>query len=138
MADLNQVVLIGRLTKDVELKKTSSGTSWISFDLAVDNPTRKVNDKEVKSTSFISCLAYGATAEVVSKYCHKGDRIGVSGRLNQRKWENKNKDTVYSTEVVCNNIQFLTPKASSSSPKDAREKGEKHEGIDPNDSSLPF
>jgi len=105
-SDLNKVFLVGRLTKSPEFRHTNGGTAVVNFSVAV-NYTYTVGGEKKESVSFIRCLAWAGMADVMAKYCNKGDRIGIDGRLQQRSWENeKGKQSV--TEVIVENFQFLT------------------------------
>lgn len=110
---INRVVLVGRLTKDVELRRTPSGAAVASFTLAVDNPTFGANHE--KSSSFISCTAWNGTAEILGKYCKKGSQLGVDGRLQTRSYDRKDGTKVYVTEVIVENITLCGSKSTSSS-----------------------
>ena len=105
---INNVVLVGRLTRDPELKTTNSGTSVCSFTVAVDN--RQKNSDGTKSTSFIPCTAFQQAADNMSKFLKKGSLVGIVGRLNQRSYQNKDNVKVTVIEVLCDSVQFLEPK----------------------------
>ena len=111
---LNHIVLMGRLTRDPELRHTGSGTAVASFTIAVD---RDFADKQSgeKETDFIECVAWRQTGEFVSKYFTKGRMIVVSGRLQVRKWKNKEGENRYSTEVVADSCYFGDSKREESS-----------------------
>ncbi|MFA6829660.1 MAG: single-stranded DNA-binding protein [Bacilli bacterium] len=139
MAGLNRVVLVGRIVRDPELRKTNSGISLTSFTIAVDNPGKE------KSTSFIPCTCWNKTAEIVAKYCVKGSLVGVDGRLSQRNYEDKNGQKRSVVEVVGESVQFLEKKGAST--EDASQPDDNgsssispatHEGIDGADDDLPF
>ncbi len=102
---INRVVLVGRLTRDPELRKTTSGTSVCSFTVALDN--RQKNPDGSKSTSFIPCSAFGTTAESTSKFARKGMLVGVEGRLNQRSFVRQDGSKGSVIEVICDSVQFL-------------------------------
>lgn len=104
---MNRVVLVGRVTKDLELKRTTSGMSVVSFSLAIDN---RVKNGAEKTTSFIPVTAWNQTAENVSKYVGKGSLIGVDGRLNQRSYTANDGHRVSVTEVIAESITFLERK----------------------------
>lgn len=99
---LNKIVLMGRFTKDAELRSTASGKSVASFTLAVDRDFKPNGEKE---TDFINCVAWGSTAEFVSKYFNKGSMAAVEGRLQIRPYETENGKRT-AAEVVINNIYF--------------------------------
>lgn len=100
---MNNVSLIGRLTKDVEERRTQSGTPVASFTLAVDR--RKKED----GADFINCIAWDKAAETIAKYVHKGDLFGVTGYIQTRNYE-KDGRMNYFTEVVTTSFQFLERK----------------------------
>ena len=102
---INRVVLVGRLTRDPELRKTTSGTAVCSFTVALDN--RQKNPDGTKSTSFIPCSAFMTTADTVSKYARKGLLVGVEGRLNQRSFVRQDGSKGSVIEVICDSVQFL-------------------------------
>lgn len=109
---INRVVLVGRMVRDPELKATPSGSSVVNFTLAIDN--RRGSNGE-KTTSFIPCVVWGASAENTKKYTHKGSLVGVEGRLNQRTYDSKDGRKVTVIEVFCDSVQFLEPKTSTNS-----------------------
>lgn len=100
---MNNVSLIGRLTKDVEERRTQNGTPVVSFTLAVDR--RKKED----GADFIPCIAWDKAAETIAKYVHKGDLFGVTGHIQTRSYE-KDGRMNYFTEVVTTSFQFLERK----------------------------
>ena len=111
---LNHIVLMGRLTRDPELRRTGSGTAVANFTLAVDRDYSGKDGGE-KETDFIDCVAWRSTADFVSKYFTKGRMAVVSGRLQVRKWQNKDGENRYSTEVVAENVYFGDSKREESS-----------------------
>ena len=101
---MNVVVLIGRLTRDPELRYTQNQDPVCTFTLAVDNPySRDPNGK----ADFIRITVFGKQAENCSKYLAKGSQAGVEGRIRTGSYQNKNGDTVYTTDVYANRVQFL-------------------------------
>ncbi|MFA6624413.1 MAG: single-stranded DNA-binding protein [Bacilli bacterium] len=141
MAGLNRVVLVGRIVRDPELKRTNSGTSVTSFTIAVDNVTKAGAEK---TTSFIPCTSWNKTAENVAKYCAKGSLVGVDGRLNQRSYEDKSGQKRSVVEVIAESVQFLERKGANTENEiqGGHDDGNKdtitHEGIDSSDDDLPF
>lgn len=99
----NIAVLIGRPTKDIELRTTQSGISVASFTLAVDRDHSKQKDE----ADFIPCVAWNRTAEILSQYAGKGRLICVEGRIQTRNYDNKEGQRVYVTEVVAENVKLL-------------------------------
>ncbi len=110
---LNKVILIGRTTKEVELRRTSNGTAVATFTLAVDN--RFVLKDGKSSTDFISCVAWANTAETMEKYVRKGALIAVEGRIQTRNYDNKDGNKVYITEVVVENMRMLESRGNDRS-----------------------
>ena len=134
---LNHITIMGRLTKDVELRTTNSGTAVASFTLAVD---RDFSGKDAeKETDFIDCVAWKHTAEFVSKYFSKGRMAVVSGRLQMRKWTDKDGNKRVSAEVVADNIYFGDSKKSDSAPSDGlTDYKDAFERLEPTNEELPF
>lgn len=97
---LNRICLMGRIGRDLELKKTNSGVSVVSFPLAVD-----CNGKDA-GTDWIDCVAWRGTAEVLCNYADKGRMIVVEGRLQSRKWEDKDGNKRTAIEVVADSVYF--------------------------------
>ena len=105
---INRVVLVGRLTRDPELRRTNSGTSVCSFTVAVDNRTK--NPDGSKSASFIPCTVFQQTADNMTKFLRKGSLVGIEGRLNQRSFTRQDGTKGSAIEVLCDSVQFLEPK----------------------------
>ena len=108
---MNQVVLMGRLTRDPELRRTQSGTAVASFTLAVDRGFTPRDGGE-RQTDFIDCVAWRNTGEFVSKYFVKGQMMAVTGRLQIRDWTDKDGNKRRSAEVVVDNAYFTESKKS--------------------------
>ena len=130
---INNVVLAGRITKDIELKVTQTGKSVCSFSLAVE---RKFAQNGEKITDFINCQLWGKSAETLEKYGKKGMMIGIEGRIQTRKYTNQQGQTVYVTEVVADSFSFLEKKQSNEQPQfnDYTSFG----GLEVTDDDLPF
>ena len=132
---LNKIILMGRLTRDPELRKTQSGTAVTSFTLAVDRDY-KPQDGE-RETDFIDIVAWRGTGEFVSKYFTKGRMAVVEGRLQVRDWTDKDGNKRRSTEVVADNVYFGDSKRSESGTP-AEPSGELQELPDEEKGELPF
>jgi single-strand DNA-binding protein len=104
---MNVVSLAGRITKDLEPRMTSGDLMVLSFTLAVNR--RKKDDP----ADFISCKAFGKTAETMANYLRKGSLIGVTGRIQTGKYDNKEGRTIYTTDVIVNEFEFLESKKSA-------------------------
>jgi single-strand DNA-binding protein len=105
---LNRVVLVGRLTKDPELKYTPNGVAVANFTIAVNRPFS--NQQGEKETDFINVVVWKKPAENVANYLKKGSLAGVDGRIQTRNYEGNDGKRVYITEVVAESVQFLEPK----------------------------
>lgn len=129
---MNNVNIIGRLTKDVEVRKTSTNKSVSSFSIAVDNLATKDGEK---TTSFFNCNAWNNVAETLSKYTRKGDRIAISGSLIQRNYE-KNGEKISVVEINVNSITLIENKKENASVNRENKSVENDNKI--NDDDLPF
>lgn len=105
MRDINEVFLIGRLTKDPEIKMTQSGKDCLMFNLAVNRSDDEAN--------FIRCVAFEKAAQNINQYLHRGDRLAVIGTLISRSYQNQNGQRVFITEVLVRQTQFLNSKSSN-------------------------
>jgi single-strand DNA-binding protein len=109
MADLNEVRLIGRLTRDPELRSISTGSQICNFAIATGKKYKNADGKEIEETTFVDCSSWGKLAEIVNKYCKKGDPVFVGGRLKLETWEDKQSGQKRSKlNVVADNVQFLS------------------------------
>lgn len=106
---MNIVVLVGRLTRDPELKYGQSGKAYSRFSLAVNRPMSK------DEADFINCVAFGKTAELIGEYLRKGRKVGVNGRLQMNKYENR-----VSYDVLVESIEFLEGKSAERTDSDVR------------------
>ncbi|EKR9302812.1 single-stranded DNA-binding protein [Enterococcus faecalis] len=110
---INNVTLVGRLTKDPDLRYTSSGSGVATFTLAVNRSfTNQNGDREA---DFINCVIWRKPAETMANYARKGTLLGVVGRIQTRNYENQQGQRVYVTEVVCESFQLLESKKSKNS-----------------------
>ena len=155
---LNHIVLMGRLTRDPELRRTQNGTAVASFSIAVDRDFTSKDSGE-RQTDFINIVAWRNTAEFVSKYFTKGSMAVVSGRLQMRDWTDRDGNKRTTAEVVCDNVYFgeskkdreresvrETAPAGSSTPAapaypdsyTAPVTGSDFAELDDNDGDLPF
>lgn len=132
---INHATLVGRLTKEVDLKHTNNGTAVASFTVAVDRNFK--NAQGERDTDFISCVMWRKAAESFAKYTHKGSLVGVEGQIQTRTYDNKQGQKVYVTELVVDQFSFLDPKKTDA-PAQPNIKP-----VDPaptvvNDDDLPF
>ena len=140
---INRVVLVGRLTRDPELKRTNSGTSVCSFTVAVDNRTKGPDGN--KTASFIPCTVFQNTADNMSKFLRKGSLVGIEGRLNQRSFTRNDGTKASVLEVLCDSVQFLEPKSQNqeetvfeSDIQPGNDSDKNLETLDLPDDDLPF
>lgn len=110
---LNHITIMGRLTRDPELRRTGNGVAVASFTLAVDRDFGSNGEKE---TDFIDCVAWRGTGEFVSKYFAKGRMAVASGRLQIRDWTDKDGNKRRSAEVVAENVYFADSKQAAAAP----------------------
>ncbi len=130
---LNKIILMGRLTRDPELRQTQSGTKVASFALAVDRDFAGQDGK--RETDFIDCVAWRGTGEFAAKYFTRGQMAAVEGRLQVRGWADKDGNMRRSCEVIVDSLYFAGSKRQSEAqaePGDSREAPEDKEG------ELPF
>lgn len=109
---INRVVLVGRLTRDVEVRKTTNGLSVASFTVACDRRQRR-DAQNQQSADFISCVAWRQTADFLGQYARKGALVGVEGRIQTRNYDGQDGRKVYVTEVLCDTVQLLESKSQS-------------------------
>lgn len=108
---MNSVQLVGRLTRDPDVRYTDGGLTIAKYSVAVD---RKFKSEGGETADFINCSAFGKTAELIEKFFHKGMRIGLTGRIQTGSYTNKDGARVYTTEVVAENVEFVESKGGSS------------------------
>lgn len=113
MASLNKVMLIGNLTRDPEVRFTATGKAMATFGMAVNRTWLDHDGRKHEEASFFNLVAYEKRAEVIGKYCKKGNRLFVEGRLEARTVTNEKGETRTFHNIVVNEFQFLTPKGSS-------------------------
>lgn len=138
---LNRVVLVGRLTRDPELRYTPNGVAVANFTLAVNRPF--TNQEGNQDADFINCVVWRKPAENLANYMKKGNQIGVDGRIQTRTYEDKDGKKVYVTEVVADSVQFLESRQKEKQPKTAVEAYNEQiekvgKPIDVDDDDLPF
>lgn len=104
---MNKAILLGRLTKDPEIRYSNTGMAIATFTIAIDRPPKKDGTKEA---DFINCTAFQKLAELVGNYFQKGRKMLLEGRIQTRNYENKEGKKVYVTEVVASNIEFADSK----------------------------
>ena len=147
---LNCVILVGRLTRDPELRRTTSGLSVASFSLAVDDSRKNADGS--KNTLFINCSLFGQRADTLAKYARKGSLISVQGRLQQRKYTNKAGVQVTTIDTIVENFEFIDTKSNANgaqpegdaaprpaaAPQQPESDGGNLDAVDVVDDDLPF
>lgn len=132
---INKVILMGRLTRDPEMRHTNSGTPVTTFSIAIDN-----GYGDNKRTDFVNCLAWNKTAEFVTKYFTKGKMIIVIGRITTRSWETQDGKRAYATEVVAKEVSFGETKSSqqTATQPPMQDDDDDFTPLDEEDDDLPF
>lgn len=128
---INNVVLNGNLTKDIELRYTPNGVSMARFTLAVQRSFSDGNGN--RESDFIQCIAFKKTAETLANYVGKGSKIGVVGRIQTGSYENSEGKRVYTTDVVVNEFEFLDKKKDSNQQQNGN-----YGNAEVSSSDLPF
>lgn len=137
---MNRVTLVGRLTKDPEIKLTSNQTQFCNFTLAVDRRFKDANGQ--RQADFISCVAWKQTAVFIQKYFKKGNRIGVAGSIQTRSYDDQNGQKHFVTEVIIDEAEFVesqnseTNQAEDTQPQLSEQVAETNE--DQQGGTLPF
>ena len=130
---INKAILVGRLTKDPELKQTQSGISVVSFTVACDRPYQQDGERKA---DFINCIAWRQTADFVGKYFKKGNAIGIDGSIQTRKYQDKNGNNRIAFEVVCDRVSFVESKKNKETNEQSKESEDYEELTE--DTDLPF
>ena len=127
---LNRAALVGRLTRDPELRRTGNGKAVASFTLAIN---RNFKTGDGQEADFINCVCWGKIAENTANYCSKGSLVSVDGRLQTRNYENNQGQKVFVTEVVADSVQFIETKRNRNIQAEAPKQEQKQEGYVPNE-----
>lgn len=131
---MNKVTLMGRLTKDVDLRQSQSGTAFGSFTIAVNRKFTK--EGEEKKTDFLNCKGFGKTIENISKFFNKGSMIAITGRVETGSYQNKEGQTVYTTDVMVEEFFFTGEKRGEQGQQQPQQQASGFEPVD--DGELPF
>lgn len=146
---MNRTILVGRLTRDPELKYTGTGVAVANFTVAINRPFK--NQAGEQEADFINCVIWRKPAENLANYMKKGSQVGVDGRLQSRTYEGQDGKTVFVTEVVADSVQFLDTKGSQNNQSQGNQPQKSQptqqssdplkgsgEPVDIDDSDLPF
>ena len=129
---MNRVILLGRLTKDPEIRYTTNGKVVATFTLAVDREFK--NDKGEREADFINCVVWGKAAELIGNSCVKGHRLCVEGRLQIRQYDDKNGQRRWITEVIVSGFDFVERRTEAQATKTMPDMGKDV----PFDEEVPF
>ena len=133
---LNKVILIGNVTKDVEIKSTTSGKHVVTNTIAVTRSFKNANG--TYDTDFINFVAYGVTADFLSNYAKKGTRIAISGSWNTRTFQDNNGKTQYVNECLVTDVDILTPKEKEQTKVETKNENDNPFNLDDPNFELPF
>ena len=134
---MNKVFLVGRITRDPELKYTASNVAVASFSVAINRNYQ--NAQGEYDADFINCVAWRRQAENLARFVRKGQQIGIDGRLQTRNYQTPTGETRYITEVVCDNIQFLETRSTNEPTEIAEEDPFLESAMDiASEDDLPF
>ena len=134
---MNRCEFVGRLVKDPEMRVTQSGEGIVRFTLAVDRIRKSEGQPEA---DFPTCIAFGKTAEFMDKYIKKGYLVSVEGRLQTGSYDNKQGQKVYTTDIICDSVQSLTPRNANEQPKQEQQASvpDYNENLNISSDDLPF
>lgn len=104
---MNKAIILGRITKDLELKNLPAGTSVLNFSVATNESYKDKNGEKVEKTEFHNVVCFGKTAEIVAKFSAKGKRVMIEGKIQTRMWTDKDENKRYSVEIVANNVSII-------------------------------
>jgi single-strand DNA-binding protein len=122
---INRVVLVGRLTREPELRSTPSGTSVCSLRIACNSMRREADGEPVEKANFFDVSVFGPAADSVADYMHRGSRVGVDGRLEWREWQTAEKDKRQAVSIVADTVQFLDSPRGERAGSAERDGGER-------------
>ncbi|WP_213348328.1 single-stranded DNA-binding protein [Candidatus Vampirococcus lugosii] len=132
--DLNKVMLIGRITTDIELKKIGeNGVSVVNFNIATNRRYKNSEGNTIEEAEFHKCVAFGGLADIIGNYAEKGKKVYLEGRLKTKKWEDTNGNNRYTTEIVSDNVILLDGKSGQ-----GLNKGNSSNNENKDDEDLPF
>ena len=133
---LNRIVLVGRLVKDPELRKTNSDMAVSNFTLAVDNTAKEADG--TRGTLFIDCRVFGDKATNLCKFTRKGSKVAIDGGLNQRNYERQDGSKGKAIEILVDSVEFLDPKPEEPKADEEQKPSTNLDAIDLPDDDLPF
>lgn len=142
MASVNKVIVLGNLGKDPEIRYTSSGSAVATLSIATVRKYKDSNDQKQEETEWHRVVLFGRLAEIAGEYVKKGHPLYVEGRLRTQKWQDKEGNDRYTTEIVGESIQLLAPKSSDeerpAKPSKPSRPAPRKESTMPEDDDIPF
>lgn len=139
MASVNSVTLIGNLGKDPEIRHTASGTAVASFSLATSERFKNKAGESEEKTEWHNVVLWGKLAEIAGEFLSKGKTVYILGKLQTRKWQDRDQNDRYTTEIVGEKLQMLSPKTNSSTQSSSDNHGDSYTGDNGNwDSDIPY
>lgn len=126
---MNKIQLIGNITTNLETRVTTSGSNILPFTIATNENYKDKNGQKVEKAEFHSCVAFGKVGELIKTYCGKGSKIYVEGKLQTRSWDDKNGQKKFKTEIMVQNIEFLSQR---------KDNAQKEENIVQQDDETPL
>lgn len=127
MASVNRVILVGRTGKEVELRHTTTGTAVASFSLATTEKMKNKSGEWEEKTEWHNVVFWAKQAEIAAQYLQKGHMVYIEGRLQTRKWQDKDGNDHYTTEIVGERLQLLTPKSGNSGNRQSGGSGSRND-----------
>ena len=138
MTDLNLCMFIGRLGQDPELRQTAN-SAVCNFSIATSERwTNKNTGEKQERTEWVRCVAWGKAGEIINQYAHKGDLMHVRGRMETRKWQDRDGQDRYTTEIKVSDFQFLGGGKSDVKPSEPERRQNEHSPRDDLDDDIPF
>ncbi len=141
---VNKVILVGNLGQDPEMRTLDNGTAVTSLRLATTERYKDRNGEQQEHTEWHSVKVWGKLAEIVNQYCRKGKQVYVEGKIQTRKWTDKEGHDRYSTEIVASEVKFLGGKSDDSGPRQERATSQRSQAREPDvappmdDGDIPF
>lgn len=138
MASLNKCMLIGALGKDPEVRFTGTGQAVCSFSIATDESYKDKSGNKVEKSEWHNITMWGKLAEIAAEYLKKGKTVYIEGRLQTRKWQDKDGKDRYTTDITADKMQMLSGKGEYNTPKGASNQPDNGGGDLPADDDIPF
>jgi len=132
---INQVVLVGRITAQPEVRYTSNQTATCTFSLAVDRNVASQNGE--RTADFITCVAWRQQAEFLGKYVQKGNIVGITGRIQTRSYQAQDGSNRYVTEIVCDSVRNLSPRSDNNQQMNSQEDNNNYQPRQKEETSQP-